>query len=1277
VTDRTRSETEDAARALPDAPEGPIAYIVKMFPRLSETFIVNEVSELRRRGVDLRVISLLPPVGSHHSREALRLAEATFYLPSASDRAGIRSLLRDHRFLMSRAPRRYLHALWYVARRFSPSAWKRFLQAGGVARYCLQENVSHVHAGFAHVPASVAFWVQRLTGIPYSFAAHAKDLYLSAPRSLRHKMDAARFVWTCTRANAEYLRSLGGLTPIHVGYHGVDLDSFAPPPQGSRGNDQKASILAVGRLVPKKGLDDLLRAGGILEEHGVAYEITIVGDGPERGRLMRLAAELGMNGRVRFRGSLPPEKVLEEYARADVFVLPSVVLPNGDRDGIPNVLVEAMAMGVPVISSRISAIPELVQDGVTGTLVEPRNPADLAAAVERVLANPGGAREASLRARHDVVERFDVRRNSETLGELLQRHRKATRCIYVSADLGVPVRGHKGASAHVRQIAQRLGEEGIAVRIVTPAPGPEPPEGNPCETPIDLVSPPGWITRLADSSKNPRTKGLLREYRRLLLNVPMGRRMGALLRGVRPDFVYERYALCSFGAGWACRRRGVPWLLEVNAPLAEEEARHRDLRLRWLTRRIERWILRHADHVFVVSHALRRWAMENGVHPDRVSVLPNGVDTRRFHPGVDGSQERSAWGWSEQETVVAFAGSMKSWHGGLLLLDAFERAQRQAPGLRLVYIGDGPERKAIEKRARKHGIDAHVRFTGNVPQDRVPRLLRAADVLVAPYLPEQGFYFSPLKVLEYMAVGRAIVASRIGELPDLLGPARARLVPPGDRSSLSEALSNLASDPALRRRMGKAAAAAAPGEDWTDRARRILTTARGLGALRREPPARVAYVLKMFPRFSETFVVNEITELERQGLDIRVFSMKLPAGKRQDEADRVRALVSILPSGPRLFRPGVVGAHLACLLRRPRSYFGALWFALGRRDHRALTKFGQAGVIALRCRREGVRHLHAHFASGPTRVAKMTSMISGIPFSFTAHAKDLYWKGHHHAESHKLKKRVKLARFVVAVSQENKRFIESMGFRVKEGRIRSVYIGLRLDEFAFLPPSARPRTPRPLILGVGRLVEKKGFQILIDALAILRDRGRGFRCLIVGEGPERSNLEARILANGLERDVRMLGAVSFSRLRQRYYNRARVLSLPCMVAADGDRDGIPTVLLEAMALGVPVVTTRVSGIPEAMDDDVEGLLAEPGNAKEIADRIDAVLADSSFADRIALAARNRVEVQFDLRRNAGALRKLFLRSIDGWQPLSMIEPAVESGDEYAVSPSNDAAGAVL
>jgi glycosyltransferase involved in cell wall biosynthesis len=408
----------------------------------------------------------------------------------------------------------------------------------------------------------------------------------------------------------------------------------------------------------------------------------------------------------------------------------------------------------------------------------------------------------------------------------------------------------------------------------------------------------------------------------------------------------------------------------------------------------------------------------------------------------------------------------------------------------------------------------------------------------------------------------------------------------------------------------------------------------------------VGYVLKMFPRFSETFVLREMLELERRGARLVAFSLKPPDEPLwQPGLERLAAPILVIP---RLAGAGLLAhlwSHAWCCARRPRRYAAALRFARGRRSRSAWRKFLLAAWVAREGERRGVRHFHAHFASGPARLAKFASLLGGAPFSFTAHAKDLYWAGHQHGRNHKLKKRVRLAAFVASISDCNRRFIEGLGFKVPRRRLVTIYNGLDLEEWRWERPAGRPLVAEdpPLLLAVGRLVEKKGFHDLVEACARLRERGVAFRCVIAGAGPQRPSLEAHVRAQGLEPWVELPGPVPQDRLRA-LFRRAAALVQPSLVGADGDRDGIPTVILEAMALGLPVVATPVSGIGEAITHGESGLLSPPRDPGGLAEAIRAVLADEGLCARLSAAARARMEERFDLRRNAEELLRLMKRA---------------------------------
>lgn len=394
----------------------------------------------------------------------------------------------------------------------------------------------------------------------------------------------------------------------------------------------------------------------------------------------------------------------------------------------------------------------------------------------------------------------------------------------------------------------------------------------------------------------------------------------------------------------------------------------------------------------------------------------------------------------------------------------------------------------------------------------------------------------------------------------------------------------------------------------------------------------VGYVLKMYPRLSETFILNELLELERQGQPIHVFSLR-PSDDRRSHADvaRVRAPVMLVPRDTWPVSPAVARAHLAVLRRHPVRYLRRLRRAVRRRG-RSLEAFNQAVVIAAEADRLGVGHIHAHFASGATSAALEVHRLSGTSFSFTAHAKDIF---SHDVRTDELATKLRAARFTVTVSDFN---VVHLSRIESSARIVRVYNGLDLERFT----SVRPRTGThvPVLLAVGRLVEKKGFADLVDACAQLRDRGCAFRCVIVGTGSLETALRRQVAALGLSRVVALAGALTREQVVE-WYARASVLVAPCIVGRDGNRDGLPTVLTEAMAFGLPVIATDVTGIPELVRDGETGLIVPQRDPARLADAIEVVLGDPPAAARRAALGRARVEREFDLRANVAELRRRF------------------------------------
>ncbi len=864
---RPRLPTSAAGRHAGPAPCGPtatrIAVLTKTYPKLSETFVLHELLGLEARGLELHIFALRRPSDRVRQRANALVRAPVSYLDLRRDR--LSALCRSHLDILRRTPWRWMMTLLFALRHGGVEGLSAFLQGGLLAAELDRLGIGHVHTHFASTPADVAEIAAKLADITYSVSAHAKDIYLSPPEALRRKLGAARFVVTCTAYNQRHLQALlGPKVPVQRLYHGVNAARFQPawPVVLAR----PPLILSVGRLRGKKGFSDLIEACARLKAAGVPFRCRIVGYGPDADRLQRLITERGLRDVVRLLGPMAHDRLIRLYRQATVFVLPCRITPDGDRDGIPNVLLEAMAMALPVVSTRISGIPEAVEHGRTGLLVAPAAPDELYRAIRRLLNDP------------DARQRF-------------------------------------GAAARIR--------------------------------------------------------------------------------------------------------------------------------------------------------VLTKFAPEPGL--------------------------------SSLETLLR----------------------------------------------------------------------------------------------------------------------RAATVP------------------------------------------------------RSEPQAQpeIGYILKGFPRLSEPFIANEIHLLERLGLRLRLFSVK-PGEHEQvhDVVHRIGAPITYLPEVDSVSQTPLfvwlrhnlwkfTAAHRELIRLRPLAYTMTLLFALAMcckyrkaalaRPRKVFIKeFLQAGTIALAVlKAPGIRHLHAHFCHGATTIAWYVSRLTGLPFSFTAHAKDIYQTKLNPKDL--LPRKLRAAEFVVTCTGANREHLQ----RLAPGAtiVHQIYHGLDTADFAFRQPAGK--IADPLILAVGRLTAKKGFTHLIEACAELRTAGVAFRCRIVGErGDDLVRVRDRMHELGLADRVELMAAVTQERLKE-IYREASVFALPCQIVEDGDRDGIPNVLVEAMAMGVPVVSTPVSGIPELIEDGVNGLLVPPGDSAALSAALRRLIEDEGLGQRLSAAARAKVCREFDAWTTTRRLRDLFLATL---QPQGMV-----------------------
>jgi glycosyltransferase involved in cell wall biosynthesis len=423
-----------------------VAYVMNGFPRLSETFIAHEIHQLEQSGMNLRlfVVKREDEPQVHPVVGAIRAP--LIHLPTVSSlsgaslagwlRANLPLFWRAHARLLLSHPWRYASTLGSAAlltwRHWPRKVFvKEFLQAGEIAEAVRRSgDVAHLHGHFCHGVATITWWASRLSGVPFSFTAHAKDIYqaeLNPGRLLERKLGAARFVATCTCANAQVLKARHDRPDeVHTIYHGLDTDYFSPAPQPPA--DEVPLLLSVGRLVEKKGFDQLIAACALLQQAGLRFGCLIVGErGSAYEALRDQIEQLGLTGTVRLRSAVTQDQLREIYRSARVFALPCQIMADGDRDGFPNVLAEAMAMGVPVVSTAISGIPEMIDDGVHGLLVPPRDPAALAAALQRVLTDAELHCRLARAGRQRICERFDSRRTTLALRDLFMSQIGAAR----------------------------------------------------------------------------------------------------------------------------------------------------------------------------------------------------------------------------------------------------------------------------------------------------------------------------------------------------------------------------------------------------------------------------------------------------------------------------------------------------------------------------------------------------------------------------------------------------------------------------------------------------------------------------------------------------------------------------------------------------------------------------------------------------------------------------------------------------------------------------------
>jgi glycosyltransferase involved in cell wall biosynthesis len=377
---------------------------------------------------------------------------------------------------------------------------------------------------------------------------------------------------------------------------------------------------------------------------------------------------------------------------------------------------------------------------------------------------------------------------------------------YLCSDSDVQVLGHQGCSVHIREFTDALVEAGHDVFIVCSWLGE-----------AQNIHPKARIYQLDPTGKNNavwqrlyddpvvQNNFLDRDLRSVLWNTWLQSDGAEIMAQEKPEFIYERYALFGFGGLETCRRLQIPLILELNAPLCDQQEGYQKFPLIHTARQLEPQIIAGADAIVALTAWLTEWAVKLGADREKVHVLPDAVSHTLFAGDISGAPVRQKYDLRDRR-VVGFVGSFHKWHDVAGLIDAFSQLIAVDPALRLLLVGDGHDRKKLEKKVRQLDLTYAVVFTGNVPHDQIPQYLAAMDVSVVPYQPIEDFFFSPMKLFESMAAGRPTVAADIGQISEVVRDGQTGLLyPPGDQQRLAQGIKRLLEDSRLSARIGAAA----------------------------------------------------------------------------------------------------------------------------------------------------------------------------------------------------------------------------------------------------------------------------------------------------------------------------------------------------------------------------------------------------------------------------------------------------------------------------------------
>jgi len=630
---------------------------------------------------------------------------------------------------------------------------------------------------------------------------------------------------------------------------------------------------------------------------------------------------------------------------------------------------------------------------------------------------------------------------------------------------------------------------------------------------------------------------------------------------------------------------------------------------------VDRILAKYTDKILINADGMKNFLMDTEkIDSGKILRIYNGVDLKKFEPAHNVSELRKELRLPNNMLIVGMIGRFSNQKDYKTYLNVAEEVLNERNDICFLAVGDGPLRAEFEDRYSKVG-EGKIIFTG-LRKD-IPNLIQLMDIGVLA----THYEGCPNVILEYMASSKPVVASDVDGCPELVLDGKTGfIVPPSDPKALKQKILSLIEDGDLRFQMG--AAGRRQVEEQFD-SKRLAQNIEKLYDDLLKP--RIAFLLSQFPETHETFILREFNALKDKGMAFDIFSLKPCRDKIvHPEAKDLMARTFYYPvwAGVWAFfywlikRPlRLTGLYVQCVLPHYRHPFQMV---------KAKVVFFRSLHFARVMHRCHVRHVHAHWATMPTTGAEVIAGLLNVDFSFTAHAWDIYLN-----DKDVLKKKMDRARFALTCTQAGKTYLDNLNPGQSDDRVIVNYHGLDLKSFV-------QRDEREgascLILAIGRLVEQKGFKYLIEACGILKRQAVDFQCVIVGEGPLRNDFERLIDNLGLKGVVKLPGSVPQEQIKQ-WFREAAVFAAPSVIAANGDRDGIPNVLLEALAIGTPVVASDVSGIPEVIIDRRTGLLISSRDEVALAEALGDILLKKVDVGTFQANGRAQVEKDFDIRKN--------------------------------------------